>query len=209
MEVPRPAGRPLLDPGELARRKRAILDVTLSLIAARGTDAVRLRDVARESAVSVGSLQYYFGSRDQLIHEAFSQYARDSLDLIGRADNLTASAWERLTAVLQVVATRPHLARTAALWMEFISAGLHDEGMRALLLDTQEAWRDLLRRVVRAGLDSGEFRPALPPETAVICLVALIDGFDLAVAIQVQDATPAAIAAKLTDAARALLAPRA
>lgn len=205
MELSRPSGRPPLDPAELARRKRAILDVTLGLIAARGTDAVRLRDVARGSRVSVGSLQYYFDSRDQLIREAFSQHAQDSLDLIARADDATATAWERLAAVLQVVATRPGLARTAALWMEFISAGLHDEELRTLLLGTQEAWRDLIRRVVLAGMDSGEFRPALPPETVVVCLVALIDGFDLSVAIRSEDATPDVIAAKLKDAATALL----
>lgn len=207
MEVRRPPGRPLLDPAELAQRKRAILEAALGLIAARGAGAVRLRDVARESAVSVGSLQYYFGSRDQLIREAFRQYARDSLDLIGRADVPAATGWERLTAVLRVIATRPGLTRTARLWMEFNAAGLHDERLRALLLDTQEAWRGLLRRVVLAGVGSGEFRPALAPETVVICLVALIDGFDLAMAAGVEDATSAAIAANLSDAATALLAP--
>ena len=39
----------------------------------------------------------------------------------------------------------------------------------------------------------------------VACLVALIDGFELAVAIDVADATPAAIAEKIKDAATALL----
>ena len=67
LEVRQPAGRPPLRPGELARRKRAILDATLRLVAAQGAGAVRLRDVARESGVSVGSLQYYFDSRDQLV----------------------------------------------------------------------------------------------------------------------------------------------
>jgi hypothetical protein len=58
--------------------------------------------------------------------------------------------------------------------------------------------------VVRAG----EFRPLLPAETVVACLVALIDGFELAVAIDVADATPTAIADKLKDAATALLTGR-
>jgi hypothetical protein len=59
--------------------------------------------------------------------------------------------------------------------------------------------------VVRAGTLTGDFRPRLPAEAVVACLVALIDGFELAVAIDVADATPAAIAEKINDAATALL----
>ena len=204
-EVSRPSGRPPLDPGELSRRKRAILDATLGLVAAQGADAVRLRDVARASGVSVGSLQYYFDSRDQLIREAFDQHARAVVDLVKLSGDVSATPRARLDAVLEASMQRRDLRRSAALWMEFIAAGLHDDQLRLLLAGAYEAWRDLLGEVVRSGTESGEFRPLLPSETVVACLVALIDGFELAVAIDVADATPAAIAGKLKDAATALL----
>jgi AcrR family transcriptional regulator len=208
LEVRRPSGRPSLPPGELARRKRAILDATLRLVAAQGTGAVRLRDVARESGVSVGSLQYYFDSRDQLIREAFEQHARDVVALVTLAGDVSAAPGARLAAVIDAAMLRRDLRESAALWIEFVAAGLHDDQLRALLAGAYEAWRRLLAAVVRAGTESGEFRPLLPPETVVACLVALIDGFELAVAIDVADATPAAIAAKLKDAATALLTGR-
>jgi AcrR family transcriptional regulator len=205
LEVHRPAGRPPLRAGELARRKRAILDAALRLVAAQGAGAVRLRDVARESGVSVGSLQYYFDSRDQLIREAFDQHAREVVDLVTLAGDASATPGERLGAVIEAAVLRPDLRFSAALWMEFVTAGLHDDQLRPLLAGAYEAWRDLLAGVVRAGTESGEFRPLLSPETVVACLVALIDGFELAVAIDVADATSAAIAGKLKDAATALL----
>jgi AcrR family transcriptional regulator len=205
LEVPRPAGRPPLGPGELSRRKRAILDAALRLVAARGAGAVRLRDVAHESGVSVGLLQYYFDSRDQLIREAFDQHARDVVDLVTLAGDVSATPGARLGAVIEAAVLRPDLRHSAALWMEFVTAGLHDDQLRALLAGAYEAWRDLLAEVVRAGTEAGEFRPLLPPETVVACLVALLDGFELAVAIDVADATPAAIAEKLKDAAGVLL----
>jgi AcrR family transcriptional regulator len=208
LEVPRPSGRPPLSPGELSQRKRAILDATLRLVAAQGVGAVRLRDVARASGVSVGSLQYYFDSRDQLLHEAFDQHARSVVDVIAVADDVSASPWVRLSAVIDAAVLRRDLRYSAALWMEFVTAGLHDDQLRSLLADTYEAWRDLLAEVVRAGAEAGEFRPLLPPETVVVCLVALIDGFELAVAIDMADATPAAIAEELKDAAAALLTGR-
>ncbi|MGH3291363.1 MAG: TetR/AcrR family transcriptional regulator, partial [Trebonia sp.] len=203
LEVHRPSGRPPLPPGELSRRKRAILDATLRLVAAEGAGAVRLRDVARASGVSVGSLQYYFDSRDQLIREAFDQHARDVVDLITLAGDASATPSDRLAAVLEAATLRPDLRHSAALWMEFVSAGLHDDQLRTLLAGTYEAWRGLLAEVVRAGTEAGEFRPLLPAETVVSCLVALIDGFELAVAIDVADATQAAILDKLKQAATA------
>jgi AcrR family transcriptional regulator len=208
LEVPRPSGRPPLPPGELTRRKRAILDATLRLVAAQGAGAVRLRDVARASGVSVGTLQYYFDSRDQLIREAFDQHARAVVGLVTLAGDASATPGARLAAVIDAAVRRQDLRQSAALWMEFVTAGLHDERLRGLLAGAYEAWRGLLAEVVRAGTEAGDFRPLLPSETVVACLVALIDGFELAVAIDVADATPAAIAEKLKGAAAALLMDR-
>ena len=205
VEVSRPSGRPPLPADELSRRKRAILEATLRLVAAHGAAAVRLRDVARAAGVSVGSLQYYFDSRDQLIREAFDQHARDVVDLVALAGDASAPPPARLAAVVEAAVLRPDLRYSAALWMEFVTAGLHDDQLRTLLAGAYEAWRDLLAAVVLAGTASGDFRPLLPADTVVACLVALIDGFELAVAIDVADATPAAIAAKINGAATALL----
>jgi len=206
LEVSRPSGRPPLPADELSRRKQAILEATLRLVAAQGAAAVRLRDVARAAGVSVGSLQYYFDSRDQLVREAFDQHARAVVELVALAGDSSAAPRARLAAVIEAAVLRPDLRFSAALWMEFITAGLHDDQLRPLLAGAYEAWRDLLSAVVADGVAAREFRPLLPAETVVACLVALIDGFELAVAIDVADATPAAIAEKITDAATALLA---
>ena len=207
-DAPRPAGRPPLPADELTRRKRAILDAALVLVAAKGADAVRLRDVAREAGVSVGSLQYYFESRDQLIQEAFDQHARHVIEVVRLADDPLAAPWDRLTALLEAAVLRRDLRQSAALWMEFTSASLHDTGLRALVKGTYEAWRELLAQIVERGIEAGTFCPVLSADLVVSCLVALIDGFELAVAIDVHDATPQAVLEKLTGTARVLLTGR-
>ena len=203
----RAGGRPPLPEDQLARRKRAILDVTLSLVAAKGAGAVRLRDVAGEAGVSVGLLQYYFESRDQLIRDAFDQHARAVIDVVTAADDPGAPPWDRMKAMLGAAVLRRDLGQSSALWMEFTAASLHDEQLRALAKATYEAWRALLAQIVTRGIETKAFRPSLPPELVVSCLVALIDGFELAVAIDVHDASPAEIAEKLTSTARLMLNP--
>ena len=56
------------------RRRRAILDATLRVIAAGGVDAVTHRRVAAEAEVPLGSTTYYFASREELLREAFRHY---------------------------------------------------------------------------------------------------------------------------------------
>jgi AcrR family transcriptional regulator len=187
------------------QRKQSMLDVTLTVVAQQGADAVRLRDVAQTAGVSVGALQHYFDSRDQLICEAFDQHARYVVETIEKADDPAAEPWPRLAAMFDAVAGKPDFTRRCALWIEFAAAAQHDRQLRDLMDGAYEAWRTMLRAVVDAGVRAKAFRPALPPDAVVACLLALIDGFELAVAIEAGGAKPAAIVEQLKDTARVLL----
>jgi len=48
-----------------------VLEAACRVIADRGADATRFTDVAAESGVPVSTLQYYFGSREDLLVAAF------------------------------------------------------------------------------------------------------------------------------------------
>ncbi len=56
------------------RRRRAILDAALRVISAGGVDSVTHRRVATEAEVPLGSITYYFASREELVREAFRHY---------------------------------------------------------------------------------------------------------------------------------------
>ncbi len=199
------AGRPALTAAELRQRKQSILDVTLTVVARQGADAVRLRDVARTAGVSIGTLQHYFDSRDQLIREAFDQHARYVVETIEKADDPTAEPWPRLAALFDAVAGKPDFTRRSALWIEFAAAAQHDAQLRQLMDGAYEAWRAMLQTVVDGGVRVKAFQPALPADVVVACLLALIDGFELAIAIEAGGAQPAAVVQQLKDTAQVLL----
>ena len=52
-------------------RRRQIGDAVCRLIAARGLDAVSLRHVAVEAGVSMGRVQHYFATKDEMLMFAF------------------------------------------------------------------------------------------------------------------------------------------
>lgn len=53
-------------------RRRSILDAVFTIIDTAGTDEVSIRHVAHQANVSVGRVQHYFPTKDDLLSEAFS-----------------------------------------------------------------------------------------------------------------------------------------
>ena len=72
-----------------AERRGHIVEALLRIAGRRGIDAVSLREVAQEAGVSMGAVQHYFASRDEMltyalehwltlsVHQRFSQRIRD------------------------------------------------------------------------------------------------------------------------------------
>ena len=75
-----------VDPAE---RRAHIVEALLTIVGQRGIDAVSLREVAQEAGVSMGAVQHYFASKDEMlsyalehwlalsVHQRFTQRIRD------------------------------------------------------------------------------------------------------------------------------------
>jgi DNA-binding transcriptional regulator YbjK len=101
------------------RKRRAILDAVLRVVAEGGVDAVTHRRVAAEAEVPLGSTTYYFASREDLLREAFHQHAAAvyaSLDAL--ADDLPLrSAGDLIGFLVEMV--RRELADPAMILVEY------------------------------------------------------------------------------------------
>ncbi|MEV4414398.1 TetR family transcriptional regulator C-terminal domain-containing protein [Catellatospora sp. NPDC049609] len=52
---------------DAAERRRAIAEAVFRVIETTGSEAVSLRDVAAEAGVSMGMVQHYFGTKDEML----------------------------------------------------------------------------------------------------------------------------------------------
>lgn len=68
----------------------AVLEATLHLIARGGVDAVRYRDVSRESGVPLGTVSYHYPARDDLIHAAFAHFLEQNTASIAALESRLA-----------------------------------------------------------------------------------------------------------------------
>jgi AcrR family transcriptional regulator len=226
----RPAGRGQRRAG---RRKVAVLEAAGRVIAARGADATRFADVAAESGVPVSTLQYYFGSREDLLVAAFrhasgTEIAALEADLAGLDD-----PWEQLAHVVTSAlrgyqadagatgagakATGAGAGATGAgatgaagsgrLWIESWHFGIRDAEMRADALRDYGAWRELVADVVRRGTEAGTFAPRLSPEQVAVLTIALVDGVGIPLALDDPAITPDGAVADVLSALAGLLHP--
>ncbi|MDN5806442.1 MAG: TetR/AcrR family transcriptional regulator [Brevibacterium sp.] len=197
--------RPQFSPAEVAARRSAILEASLDQIAAQGPEAVRMKDIAEAAGLSVGTLQYYFGSRESLLVHAFSTHSSATVDAIAGLTREQGTAWERLRSSLRAVPRIGDLRRRSQVWLELIAASTRNDYLRDSADTVFDSWRAHFRDLIEVGVDDGSFRLQSDVDLIVDILIAAIDGFDLAVAAGRNDSTPERIADSLELTAGSLL----
>jgi AcrR family transcriptional regulator len=201
------------DAGQRRRRRagRAKLDALRGarrVIARRGADATRFRDVAAEAGAAVSTLQYSFGSREDLIIEALEQGALDDFDRASSAALAHASPVEQLRALVResVVADSPQEAREAwLLWVEYWRAASRDPELRAASAAIYARWRELVSGIVAAGRATGDFRRDIDTDLTATQVLALLDGVGVPVVLEHPGMASAGAAAAVLDALAAIL----
>jgi DNA-binding transcriptional regulator YbjK len=104
------------------KRRTAVLEATLRLLAREGASAITHRAVAREAGVPIAATTYYFTSKDDLIAEAFRLHAEKEARRVA-------------AATTTIDAELPH-AQLADQLAEFLFDGLH--GARSSLIAEYE-----------------------------------------------------------------------
>jgi len=202
-----PAGR---GPGRRAgRRKIAVLEAACRVIADRGADATRFADVAAESGVPVSTLQYYFGSREDLLVAAFRHASSAEIAALEADVAIISDPWQQLERIIATSLSGYQQATPGGgrLWIESWHFGIRDAEMRADALRDNTAWRRLVAQVVRRGIELGTFGGMYDPDQVAVLTIAAADGMGIPLSLADPDITPASAAQDVMAALRELLRP--
>lgn len=200
------------EPRHRARRagrgKRHVLHGARRVIAQRGADATRFRDVAAETGSAVSTLQYSFGSREDLIIAALEDAAEADLDRVRQAAEAASGPVEQLRALVResIVADSEAEAREAWLvWVEYWRAAARDGELRSGSAAIYARWRTLVSGILTDGRAAGQFRGDLDAEQAAIQVLALLDGVGVPVVLEHPGISSARAAASVLDALAGIL----
>ena len=197
-------------PGRRAgRRKIAVLEAAGRVIAERGADATRFADVAAESGVPISTLQYYFGSREDLLVAAFQHASSAEIAALEEEVAAIGDPWEQLERIItrSLSGYQPDAPEGGRLWIESWHFGIRDAEMRADALRDNTAWRRLVAGVVRRGVELGTFSGRYDPDKVAVLAIAATDGLGIPLSLADPDITPASAAQDVLAALRELLRP--
>ena len=167
-------GRPATP--ELGERRRAdLLDATLSIIAERGLEGLRTRDIAARAGVNISTLHYYFGTKEALL-AAVVQYVSTKFAAPvprKRGRKGKESVRDHIESAWRTFEATPHLP---SVMQELAVRAQRDDATRAAFREVFARWNGVVEDVLRRGLDTGELRGDVDVPAAARVLTSFIMG---------------------------------
>jgi TetR/AcrR family transcriptional repressor of bet genes len=141
------------------QRRRAIAEAVFTVIGERGFGAVSLRDVASAAGVSMGSVQHYFATKDEML--AFTlQYLRERVLhrlRVHLAQLADPSPREMIRTGLRLMLPGDEPSRREAqVNLAFLSAATVDRSYADLLRDGYAQLLDITREQLRDAVAAGQ-----------------------------------------------------
>jgi AcrR family transcriptional regulator len=170
-------------------RRRQIADALLRTAAARGLHATGMREVAAEAGVSLRLVQYYFGTKEELLLAAMqhlaARFAELAMTRITRIKETGGKASPRdiIAAILAEALPADDERRTfAVLNAAYFALSLTDPALAiGPLVKNSNAVIDVVAAQLRAAQAAGE-TPARPdPDVEALSLLAMSHGLALSV----------------------------
>jgi AcrR family transcriptional regulator len=179
------------------KRRSELTDVLLSITATRGLDQVSVREVAAAAGVSIGTVQHYFATKDEMLVFAFRQVVQRTRARVAGIDAGTGprralgAALRELLPLDQarLAECRVYLAFAARAATAPALAAVQQETLSTILADLQQA--------LSAATTARGRGPALDVALEARLLLAVVDGLMFDAVSAPGTVTPAELEAAL------------
>ena len=150
-----------------------------SLIAEKGFEGLRVRDVAAHVGLNGATLHYYFPTKEDLIHAVAAHTIERLRSVVAGEQTTHGDPRDEL---------RDHLARVYALMKaepELFTV-LVEVTIRArrtpadrFLVEQNKHWHDMLQRMLQMGVDNGSWPVAMDTDAMAWAIMTLMEGVSL------------------------------
>jgi AcrR family transcriptional regulator len=165
-------------------RRRQLIEAAFVTLARRGLQGTRTSDIAREAGVAVGSIHYYFATKDELILEAtrwdIDRFYRWLVDELADVDD----PLERLLSAIRWTLPDDSGDPGWVVAFQFWARSIYSPPLAALSALLQERARTLYVTILTDGHDAGRFTLRSDAESVARSLMAMIDGLSFQVILK-------------------------
>lgn len=170
---PQPARRAPTDD-----RRAAIAGAARALIAEKGVEGLRTRDIAERVGINVATLHYHVPTKEALIELVAESLHRQFREQHVTRPRAHLSARQRMDMEFvdfrELVFERPE---TILVYSELMERARRDERVAAAIGPMKRKWREILMDILAEGVRDGAYRADIDPEPCAGMLISALIGF--------------------------------
>jgi AcrR family transcriptional regulator len=155
-------------------KRRLILDAAIRVFAERGFHHCRVSDVADEAGVAYGLVYHYFGSKEEILNQVFSERWQLMLDAIAEIDRQEVGVRDKLYMVASfIIDSYRHEPDLMKVIIVEVTRAANTFG-RHHLDKIREAYA-MIAAIVEAARREGAFKEDISAEFASLCFYGAIE----------------------------------
>jgi AcrR family transcriptional regulator len=151
----------------------ALVAAAFQVIATRGFEGLRTREVAAAVGVNIATLHYYFPRKEDLIRGVVAYAMRRFRGTLGGAGSAEDQLRAHFLGLRRLARDEPELFAVMA---ELTIRGARDASLRKIVGGTDDAWRAMLRALLSRAREEGAVPAALDPDGMAAVIVAALKG---------------------------------
>jgi AcrR family transcriptional regulator len=154
-------------------RKDALVAAAYQILATRGFEGLRTREVAAAVGVNIATLHYYFPHKEDLIRGVVAHAMGRFRGTLGGAGSAEDQLRAHFRGLRRLSRQEPELFTVMA---ELAIRGVRDASLRKIVGGTDDAWRAMLRTLLRRAKEEGAVAAKLDPDGMAAVIVATLKG---------------------------------
>ncbi|GIP22034.1 TetR family transcriptional regulator [Paenibacillus sp. J22TS3] len=160
------------------QRINMILDAAERVFIRHGFDLATMKNIVEETQMSRGWIYLYFQTKEEIFEALIEKYEQQNEQLLSELMAQAPTGWAALETLLNeqkkdMLTIENSLASA---YYEYFLAGYRDEKRRMRLIRRYATGIDYVSRLLKAGVDKGEFKPVHPIELIAKIITSHIEG---------------------------------
>lgn len=160
-------------------RRRDLLRATMVVIAKKGIEGLRTREIAALAGVNISTLHYYFKTKETLLLAVLREVIETLTATLHEGSGVghaTDELHARLVATFRSFRESPELATVL---QELRLRSRRDAAARKAFRTLHSEWNQSIAGILRRGIESGEMRPDIDPVAGALAITSFIMGLTL------------------------------
>ncbi|QSQ26023.1 TetR/AcrR family transcriptional regulator [Pyxidicoccus parkwayensis] len=168
---------PATEPGD--QRRVELLEAAYVLIAEKGLEGLRTRDIAARAGVNISTLHYYFGTKEALI-VAVVDHVNDKFTAPPPGRRGEAPSWDASPTLLSHLESAwrsfQNDAHLSTVLQELVVRASRDAAARAAFKALHLSWNRIVEDLLRAEVEQGRLRADLDAQAGARIVTSFIMG---------------------------------